>query len=211
MTRAAPFGPPPCQPFGTPTTRRSSLIMPHKSRRTLIPTLFAAASLLLFALLPLHTGAAPAADWQTRYYAETGQNLAGPFLTYFDAHGGLAQFGYPLTPVRWDGGYQVQYFERQRFEYHPEHAGTEFEVELGRLGAVLTSGRTFAAGAQRANSGDNRWFASTGHNLGGRFLAYWQANGGLPIYGLPISEEIKETSTTDGKEYTVQYFERARF
>jgi len=31
--------------------------------------------------------------------------------------------------------YTVQYFERQRFELHPENAGTQFEVLLGRLGA----------------------------------------------------------------------------
>jgi len=31
--------------------------------------------------------------------------------------------------------YLVQYFQRQRFEYHPENKGTRFEVLLGRLGA----------------------------------------------------------------------------
>jgi hypothetical protein len=55
--------------------------------------------------------------------------------------GGLSQFGYPLsqpfTEVSKDDGktYLVQYFERQRFEYHPENKGTSFEVLLGRLGA----------------------------------------------------------------------------
>jgi polysaccharide biosynthesis protein PslG len=32
----------------------------------------------------------------------------------------------------------------------------------------------------------------------------------LPQFGYPISEEIAET-LEDGKSYTVQYFERARF
>jgi hypothetical protein len=55
--------------------------------------------------------------------------------------GGLPQFGYPLSqPFREtsnDDGkpYLVQYFERQRFEYHPENKGTRFEILLGRLGA----------------------------------------------------------------------------
>ncbi|PZS00744.1 MAG: hypothetical protein DLM69_06030 [Candidatus Chloroheliales bacterium] len=55
--------------------------------------------------------------------------------------GGLAQFGYPLSQPfmetsKDDGkAYLVQYFERQRFEYHPENKGTKFEVLLGRLGA----------------------------------------------------------------------------
>ena len=30
--------------------------------------------------------------------------------------------------------YRVQYFERARFEYHPENAGGENEVLLGLLG-----------------------------------------------------------------------------
>ena len=33
--------------------------------------------------------------------------------------------------------YTVQYFERNRFEYHPEYARTKNEVLLGRLGAGL--------------------------------------------------------------------------
>ena len=28
----------------------------------------------------------------------------------------------------------MQYFERARFEHHPEHAGTPYEVLLGHLG-----------------------------------------------------------------------------
>ena len=31
--------------------------------------------------------------------------------------------------------YLVQYFERQRFEYHPEYKGTRYEMLLERLGA----------------------------------------------------------------------------
>ena len=55
--------------------------------------------------------------------------------------GGLAQFGFPLsqpvTEVSQDDGkpYLVQYFERQRLEYHPENAGTAYVILLGRLGA----------------------------------------------------------------------------
>jgi hypothetical protein len=60
---------------------------------------------------------------------------------YWNRMGGLPQFGYPTSQPfmersREDGKeYLVQYFQRQRFEYHPEHRGTEYEVQLGRLGA----------------------------------------------------------------------------
>ncbi|HEX9990951.1 MAG TPA: erythromycin esterase family protein [Chloroflexia bacterium] len=45
----------------------------------------------------------------------------------------------------------------------------------------------------------------------GRFLQYWQEHGGLAQQGFPISTEMQERSETDGKTYTVQYFERAVF
>jgi polysaccharide biosynthesis protein PslG len=33
--------------------------------------------------------------------------------------------------------YVVQYFERNRFEWHPENRGTPYEVLLGALGNTL--------------------------------------------------------------------------
>lgn len=54
-------------------------------------------------------------------------------------------------------------------------------------------------------------FEQTGHTLCGRFLQYWQQHGGLAQQGYPISEPFSEISDTDGKLYTVQYFERAVF
>ena len=54
-------------------------------------------------------------------------------------------------------------------------------------------------------------FKETGKTACGRFLQYWQQNGGLSQQGFPISNEFKEISDLDGKTYTVQYFERAVF
>lgn len=45
--------------------------------------------------------------------------------------------------------------------------------------------------------------------VGGRFLQYWQQNGGLPVFGYPISAEI--TEQTPNGPFTVQYFQRERF
>ncbi len=58
---------------------------------------------------------------------------------------------------------------------------------------------------------DSLTFAPTGKKVRGTFLAYWNAHGGLPIFGYPISDEMREPGATDGKPYTVQYFERAVF
>ena len=59
--------------------------------------------------------------------------------------------------------------------------------------------------------GDNRLFPETGKTVKGLFLAYWNEHSGLAQQGYPISEEMQEKSDTDGKNYTVQYFERAVF
>jgi subtilisin family serine protease len=53
------------------------------------------------------------------------------------------------------------------------------------------------------------YFPATGHTLSGTFKSYWQANGGLPIFGYPTSQEFTERGD-DGRDYTVQYFERHR-
>src|SRR6185369_5281438 len=47
--------------------------------------------------------------------------------------------------------------------------------------------------------------------VGGAFWDYWVANGQLAQQGYPVSEEFVERSDTDGKNYLVQYFERAVF
>src|SRR5688500_15692733 len=65
--------------------------------------------------------------------------------------------------------------------------------------------------AAPSEQGDSQLFPETGKTVKGRFLEYWSAHGGLAQQGYPISEEMQEVSETDGKSYTVQYFERAVF
>ena len=66
------------------------------------------------------------------------------------------------------------------------------------------------SGQARAQ-GSSRLFPETGKTVQGRFLAYWDSHGGLAQQGFPISSEMSERSDTDGRTYTVQYFERAVF
>jgi hypothetical protein len=53
---------------------------------------------------------------------------------------------------------------------------------------------------------DVRSFPETGHTLRGAFRVFWETNGGLYTFGLPITEEFVAPS---GK--LTQWFERARF
>jgi 6-phosphogluconolactonase len=144
----------------------------------------------------------------SQFFPQTGMTVSGRFLAYWQAHGGLAIHGYPLTAPRMetleDGKtYEVQYFERSRLEYHPEN-GVGRDVLLGQFGRRIHS----ADPAAQPIAGQT-YFTETGHNVGGRFLEYWKANGALADFGFPITEPFMET--LDGKAYTVQYFERARF
>lgn len=147
-----------------------------------------------------------------RYFALTGHSLSGVFKRAWEGQGGLAQFGLPLTEpfteTSVDDGksYTVQYFERVRMEHHPEKAGTAYEVLLGFLGKAF-----HAVDPPRPAIPGARYFPETGHNLSGDFRSYWERNGGLAVNGYPITEEITEVNAIDGKTYTVQYFERARF
>jgi hypothetical protein len=77
------------------------------------------------------------------FMKETEHTLGGAFKKMWEETGGLAVYGYPIseevTEVSPTDGkeYLVQYFERNRFEYHPESAGTPYEVQFGLLGANL--------------------------------------------------------------------------
>jgi hypothetical protein len=160
-------------------------------------------------------------DPSVRYFAETGHNVPGVFVRYWDANGGLRRFGYPLTEAfvevsETDGGkYLTQYFERARFEFHPDYAGTKDEVMLGLLGVETTTLRRnetpFKPIKAFASTANRTFFGETGHSLSGTFKRVWEERGGLPIFGYPISEEFEELSKTDGRWHVVQYFERNRF
>lgn len=146
------------------------------------------------------------------YFQETGQVVQGIFLRYWQQYGGLAQFGLPRTREFQERSpydnklYTVQYFERARFELHPEHAGTPYEVQLGLLGRDFHPPDPPAQPQEGAT-----YFTATGHNLSGPFRDYWISHGGLFVSGLPITEEFIEINPDDGKPYRVQYFERARY
>jgi hypothetical protein len=82
----------------------------------------------------------------SHYFPETGHWVGGRFWHYWQEHGGLAQHGYPLsdefteTSLLDGTSYTVQYFERSVFEYHPEFAGSDFEVSLTQLGTYYCRG-----------------------------------------------------------------------
>ena len=101
-------------------------------------------------------------DWQTfpkadpgapHYFAATGHAIAAQFWGFYSTHGlefdgnkkakslaeSIGLFGLPISEAQMEQGsdgnmYLTQWFERARFEYHPENQ-PPYDVLLGRLGA----------------------------------------------------------------------------
>ena len=78
-----------------------------------------------------------------KWFPDTKHWLAGPFRLYWERNGGVERFGLPRTSVYTSAGRVVQIFERARFEFHNEFAGTPNEVLLSLLGSATTRTRTF--------------------------------------------------------------------
>ncbi len=172
--------------------------------------------------------AAPQGAWAqglSQFFPETGFTVSGRFLEFWRQNGGLAGFGYPLSAQANENGRQVQYFERQRFELHPENA-RPYDVLLGRLGAQLLGPQPVLP-----DSGPRSgciWFPETSQNVcnqttGIGFASYWQLNGlefdgspsgksyaeSLALFGFPLTGLVEYTAP-DGTHLQAQWFERAR-
>jgi hypothetical protein len=82
----------------------------------------------------------PCGNCNLLYFPQTGHMIGAELQSYWQNNGAIPVFGYPLSEAfneksPTDGKtYLVQYFERNRLEYHPENKGTSFEVLLGLLG-----------------------------------------------------------------------------
>jgi hypothetical protein len=167
------------------------------------------------------------------FFPATGHSISGEFKSYYQTHGlemgdrgvsareSLALFGYPVSEpydeINAEDGqrYQVQYFERARFELHPE-SQPPYRVLLGRLGFSSLIGRRSGVEPVLPNPDQNPpppecpRFPETGYSTCAPFAAYWQRHGGLPVFGFPIVNMRQEQNETDGKSYLTQWFERER-
>src|SRR4051812_17391541 len=71
----------------------------------------------------------------------SGPTTSGPFETYWNANGGLARFGAPLTGVfETTDGYAAQYFERAVLIYDPNAVPSD-SVQPEAVGWMLAAPR----------------------------------------------------------------------
>ncbi len=117
-----------------------------------------------------------------RTFAETGHSVHAPFLAFFDAHGGVSTFGFPLTDTySREEGVTVQTFQRVQLQV------TVRGVELAPIGVTLALGQPDVSQA-----------------VAPAFADYYAANGGAGFFGQPLGAARVQNGAL------VQDFERAR-
>ncbi len=147
---------------------------------------------------------------------------------YWKAHGGEPVFGLPLEPARTrPDGVIEQTFSRMRLELHPDQADTALLVQpvpLRKTQLPPKQQSNYTMLPEPAAATDEAGivaqpvppyaplvaFNKTDYTLSEAFLQFWRRNGGLDVFGYPISEEF-EMRTADGQRRIVQYFEHAIF
>src|SRR4030066_1133129 len=77
---------------------------------------------LSFFLLAANWVSVSAQTPSSKYFSETGHNVKGEFYKFYSSNPNATfLYGYPITEEFVNkNGLTIQYFQRARFEYHPE-------------------------------------------------------------------------------------------
>jgi hypothetical protein len=188
---------------------------PAPWRGTRRHTLALAARCAALGLAPAAFAAAPAraarqdetvSGQMVAYFAETGHNLGNPNLGLWETAGGRAVVGVPLSEERFvEHVGVVQTFEGLSIVYDPT-LDAPWDLQGQHLPDTIK--RSYAPSTARTKpktipAGETRF--DNGFSAGGAILAYWETHGGLPIFGMPLSQ-----AWTDRASGAVaQLFERA--
>ncbi len=164
--------------------------------------------ILLLILVAIAGGHAFAQNSEGRaYFPKTGHWVTGPFLEkYRSVKNPEELFGDPITDAFQDEfyGFTVQYFEKVRFEYHPEEI-PDLQVRISPLGSFLYRPGPVLPVTFNRPACEFYPNVSPGYYVCFDFLTFFKANGGVSQFGYPISN----FETQDG--WIVQYFQKARF
>lgn len=128
--------------------------------------------------------------------------IAPVFEPFYQQHGQLRLFGYPLTNP-YQGGRNdrlIQYFQRMRLEYDPEEA----VIHVTPLGQWAVPDRADWVVLEPSPSSRARTFAGSEFSVRDEFLVFYEQHGGPAIVGLPLTPQLDEGGVR------VQYFTNAR-
>jgi uncharacterized protein YkwD len=199
-----------------------------KTRPAVIATLCLVLLLAAQSFPDVTTSRLASAQPARQCFPQTGECIEGEFRLYWEQNGGLPVFGYPVTPARpeidpaTNSIFLTQWFERNRFELHPENQ-PPYRVLLGRLGEqrLRQTGRDPMT-VPRAAASTPHYFPETGHAIAGQFWDYWRTYGldlgdagtsqreSVALFGYPITGAQMEPAA-NGQQVLTQWFERARF
>ncbi|MGH2346473.1 MAG: hypothetical protein ACRDG4_14695 [Chloroflexota bacterium] len=140
-----------------------------------------------------------AAQTQGWYILATGHNILPPMLALWLNLGSSSIVGTPIDDAQPRAGGAVQYFTALAMRKQGSTA------VLLPLGLEAIGGKPYPAAKELPKKTKHLYFAATGHNLRGSFLAYWQSTGGQSVWGPPETEEITKGSRI------VQYFANGEF
>jgi hypothetical protein len=132
---------------------------------------------------------------------DTGIPVTELFADFYQEMGGASLLGQPLTqPFRpAESEPLLQYFQMIRLEYDGQ------QVQITPLGAWALAGVGPAVEAYApAPTSRIRIFEQTGQPVWDEFLAFYEANRGELLLGLPLSPQLNEGNRR------VQYFENGR-
>lgn len=156
----------------------------------------------------LHSGVSFAQGGDTRYFPETGHSVSGEFLLQYESLPNPELiYGSPITGrfTAADNGREVQYFERARFELNLDPL-LDLRVVVSPLGEYLFEIENPGTRQTLAvNEATCERIPADGAAVCNSFLTFFYENGGIAVFGYPISE----AEWRDGMY--VQYFDRACF
>ena len=161
-----------------------------------------AALFLFLAILLPESGSVFAQSTTVQFFPETGHYVRGEFLQFYNSvPDPYLVFGYPITEqITSKDGKAVQYFQRARFELRRDLPKNQ-RVQLMPLGQALYE----QADQLRLENISGCELFPTGYSVCLAFLDFFKANGGVKLFGNPISPfEFHDN-------LIVQYFEKARF
>ncbi|MHB0875693.1 MAG: hypothetical protein ACYC5O_06590 [Anaerolineae bacterium] len=117
-----------------------------------------------------------------------GPCVAREFMPFYLAHADL--LGPPLAAPSQYRERLVQYFRAGRLELVPENP-PGYEVGLAYLGEEVCGRQPplHYADVPSYLDGSRRYFAETGHTVRDDFLGFFAAEGGVNVFGSPISEQ----------------------
>ncbi len=144
---------------------------------------------------------------------EAADALAG----FWSSNGGADLFGQPLSVVLDEtkaGGERLlaQYFDCMRLEYRTPSGGVPAHVRTGRLSLEAQTTGSPATLLPKSLRGAQAVFTHNGTRVSTpqAFFNFWARNGGMPIFGYPVSPVLVDM-LAGGRTVIAQYFECARF